>query len=86
MHDSSSKYFESSETITSTSTSRIFNLNSTNEILKAFANFDNSIEKIDFVSKKIDFADEKSTQFSFNSVSKKAKETTPKRKANKSSI
>ena len=54
MNDSNSKYFESSETITLTSTNRIFNLNSTNATLKAFENFDDSIEKIDFVSKKID--------------------------------
>ena len=52
MNDSSSKYFESSKTITSASTSRIFNLNSTNETLIAFENFDDSIEKIDFVWKK----------------------------------
>ena len=45
MNDSSSKYFESSETITFTFTNRIFNLNSTNETLKAFENFDDSIEK-----------------------------------------
>ena len=86
INDLNSKYFELSETITSTSTNRIFNLNSTNATLKAFENFDDSIEKIDFVSKKIDFAEKKSTQFSFNIVSKIAKKTTRKRKANKSSI
>ena len=86
MNDSSSKYFESSETIISTSTNRIFNLNSTNETLKTFENVVDSIAKIDFVSKNIDFADEKSTQFSFNIASKNVKETIRKRKANKLSI
>ena len=86
MNDSSSKYFQSTETITSTSTNRFFNLNSTNETLKAFENFDDSIEKIDFVSKKIDFEDEKSTQFSSNIASKNAREKIRKRKSDKSSI
>ena len=82
VNDSNSKYFESSGTLTSTSTNRIFNINST----KAFEIFDNSIEKIDFVPKKIDFAEEKSLQFLSNIASKNAKETTRKRKANKSLI
>ena len=79
MNNSNSKYFESSETITSTSTNRIFNLNSTNATLKAFGKFDDWIEKIDF-------AEEKSTQFSLNIATKIVKETARKRKANKSSI
>ena len=82
MNDSNSKYFESSGTPISVSTNRIFNLNSTNAS-KAFKIFDDSIEKIDFVSKKIDFVEEKATQFSSNIASKNAKETTRKRKANK---
>ena len=79
INDSSSKYFESSGTITSTSTNRVFNLNSTRETLKAFENFDDTIEKTDFT-------DQKSTQFSSNIASKNAKETSRKRKSNKSSI
>ena len=82
INDSNSKYFESSKTFTFTSTNRIFNLNSTNTT-KAFEIFDDSIEIIDFVSKKIDFAEKKATQFSSNIASKNAKETTRKRKANK---
>ena len=83
MNDSNSKYFESSETLTSILTNKIVNLNSTT---KAFKTFDDSIEKIDFVPKKIDFAKEKAAQFLSNIASKTAKETTPKRKANKSLI
>ena len=49
---SNSKYFESSKTIIYISTKGIFNLNCTKATLKAFKNFDDSIEKIDFVSKK----------------------------------
>ena len=78
MNDSNSKYFESSGILISTSTNRIFNLNSTN-IIKAFEIFDDSIEKIDF-------AEKKSIQFSSSIASKNAKETTRKRKANKSFI
>ena len=65
---SNSKYFELSETITSTSTNRFFSLNSTNVTIKAFETFDDSIEKIDFVPKKIDFAGEKPTHFSSNTA------------------
>ena len=86
INDLKSKYFESSERITSTSTNRVFNLNSTNATLKAFKSFDDSIEKIDFVPKKMDFAEKKSTQFLSNISSKTAKETTRKRKANQLSI
>ena len=81
-----SKYFESSQTVISTSANRILNINSTNATSKAFEIFDDSMEKIDFIPKKIDFAKEKSTQFLFNIVLKNAKETTRKRKVNKSSL
>ena len=61
-----SKYLKLSKILISISTNRIFNLKSTNVTLKAFKIFDNLIEKIDFVSKKVDFAENKLTQFSFN--------------------
>ena len=83
MNHSNSKYFELSKTLISTFTNRIFNLNSINTT-KALEIFDDSIEKIDFISKKKDFAEKKAIQFSSNIASKNAKETTRKRKANKS--
>ena len=52
INDSNSKYFESSQTFTSTPTNRIFNINSINATSKPFETFDDSIEKIDFVPKK----------------------------------
>ena len=50
INDSNSKYFESSEILISTSTNRIFNVNS----IKAFKIFDDLIEKSNLVPKKID--------------------------------
>ena len=50
INDPNSRYFELSGKFISTSTNRIFNLYST----KAFEIFDDLIEKIDFVSEKID--------------------------------
>ena len=76
-----SKYFESSKPIISTSTNRIFNLNSTSATIKAFENFDDEIEKIDYVSKKIDFAEKKSIQFLSNIASKIAKKNDWKNKS-----
>ena len=52
MNDSNSKYFESSQTHTFTSTNRVFNINSTNATSKAFEIFNDSIEKIDFAKEK----------------------------------
>ena len=62
MNNSNSKHFESFKTITSTTTNRIFNLNSTNATLKEIKNFDDSIEKSIFYRKK-------STQFLSNIAS-----------------
>ena len=84
INDSNSKYFELSQTSTSitvniTDTAKIFSENSI-QIL-ATNEFDQSIEKIDFIPKKIDFAAEKSINFSSNIAVKNSKQTTRKRKA-----
>ena len=89
MKNSNSEYFESSQTSTSTSANithavRIF---SENSIQMLSANeFDQSFEKIVFISKKIDFAADKSINFSSNIAVEKSKQTTQKRKADQSSI
>ena len=89
MNNSNSRYFESSQTFTSTSAYithavRIF---SENLIQILIANeLDQSIEKIYFISKKIDFAANKSINFSSNIAVKNSKQTTQKRKADQSSI
>ena len=77
INDSNSKFFEASKTLTRAI--RIFSENSV-QIL-ASKKFNQSIEKIDFVSKQIDFAVNKTINFS-----KKSKQTTQKRKADQSSI
>ena len=84
INDPNSKYFESPQTPTptpanTTGTARIFSENliqilATNE-------FDQSIEKIDFIPKKFYFAAEKSANFSSNIAVKNSKQTTRKRKA-----
>ena len=77
INDLNSTIFESSQT--STFTTRIFSENSVQN--SGSYEFDQSIEKIDFISKKIDFADEKFTNFSSNIVAKNSKQTNKKRKA-----
>ena len=82
INDLNSTIFESSQTFTSVT--RIF---SENSIQNSDSNeFDQLIEKIDFFSKKIDFADEKLTNFSSNIATKNPKQTNRKRKADQSSI
>ena len=78
INDSNSEFFEASET--STRATRIFSENSV-QIL-ASKKFNQSIEKIDFVSKQIDFAVIKTVNFS----TKSSKQSTQKRKADQSSI
>ena len=78
INDSNSTIFKLSQTFTSVI--RIF---SENSIQNLDSNeFDQSIEKIDFISKKIDFADEKSTSFLSNIATKISKQTNGKRKTN----
>ena len=60
INDANLTEFESSQTFTSVT--EIFNENSVQN--SSSNEFDQSIEKIDFISKKIDFADEKLTNFS----------------------
>ena len=89
INDSNSKYFELSQTSISTSTNitdtaRSFIENSIQTL--ATNEFDQSIDKIDFIKKKIDFAAEKSVNFSSNIAVKNSKQTTRKRKADQSSI
>ena len=82
INNSNSTIFESSQTFTFIS--RMF---SENSIQNSDLNeFDQSIEKIDFILKKIDLADEKSINFSLNIAAKNSKQTNRKRKANQSSI
>ena len=77
INDSNSEFFEASETLTRSI--KIFSENSV-QIL-ASKTFNQSIEKIDFVSKQIDFAVNRTINFAT-----KSKQTTQKRKANQSSI
>ena len=77
INDSNSKFFEASETLTRAI--KIFSENSV-QIL-ASKKFNQSIEKIDFVSKQIDFAMNRTINFST-----KSKQTIQKRKADQSSI
>ena len=89
MNGLNSKYFESPQTPTPTPANithaaRIF---SENWIQILTANeFDQPIEKIDFIPKKIDFAADKSANFSSNIAVKNSKQTTQKRKADQSPI
>ena len=69
-----------SKTLIFTSTDTLFNLNSTNTT-KAFEIFDGSIEKIDFVPKKIDFADKKSNSTFIEYCIKKCKRNDSKKKS-----
>ena len=78
INDSNSEFFEASKTFTRAT--RIFSENSV-QIL-ASKKFNQSIEKIDFVSKQIDFAVIKTVNFS----TKSSKQITQKRKADQSSI
>ena len=78
INDSNLALFELSQTLTSII--RIFNENSIQN--SDLNEFDQSIEKIDFISKKIDFADEKSTSFLSNIATKISKQTNGKRKTN----
>ena len=78
INDLNSTIFESSQT--SALAIRIFSENSIQN--SELNEFDQSIEKICFISKKIDFADKKSTNFSSNIVAKNSKQTNKKRKAN----
>ena len=82
INDLSSTIFESSQTFTSVT--RTFSKNSIQNLDSN--EFDQSIEKIDFISKKIDFADEKSSNFSSNVATKNPKQTNKKRNADYSSI
>ena len=77
INDSNSKFFEASETFTRAI--KIFSENSV-QILASKA-FNQSIEKIDFVLKQIDFAVNRTINFAT-----KSKQTIQKRKANQSSI
>ena len=77
INDPNSEFFEASETLTRST--RIFSENSV-QIL-ASKTFNQSIEKIDFVSKQIDFAVNRTINFAT-----KSKQTTQKRKADQSSI
>ena len=77
INDPNSEFFEAPET--PTRPTRIFSENSV-QIL-ASKTFNQSIEKIDFVSKQIDFAVNRTINFAI-----KSKQTTQKRKANQSSI
>ena len=78
MNNSNSTIFESSQTLTSVI--RIFNESS---IQNSDTNkFDQAIAKIDFISKKIEFADEKLTTFLSNIATKNSKQTNKKRKEN----
>ena len=77
INDSNSEFFEASETLTRST--RIFSENSV-QIL-ASKTFNQSLEKVDFVSKQIDFAVNRTINFAA-----KSKQTTQKRKADQSSI
>ena len=77
INDPNSKFFEASET--PTRPTRIFSENSV-QIL-ASKTFNQSLEKVDFVSKQIDFAVNRTINFAT-----KSKQTTQKRKANQSPI
>ena len=78
INDSNSEFFDASETLTRAN--KIFSEKSI-QIL-ASKKFNQSIEKIDFVSKQIDFTVNKTINFS----TKCSKQTTQKRKANQSSM
>ena len=73
INDPNSKFFEALETLTRST--RIFSENSV-QIL-ASKTFNQSLEKVDFVSKQIDFAVNRTVNFAA-----KSKQTTQKRKAN----
>ena len=77
INDSNSKFFEAFETLTRST--KIFSENSV-QIL-ASKTFNQSLEKVDFVSKQIDFAVNRTINFAT-----KSKQTIQKRKANQSSI
>ena len=77
INDPNSKFFEASETLTRST--RIFSENSV-QIL-ASKTFNQSIKKIDFVSRQIDFAMNRTINFAT-----KSKQTIQKRKADQSSI
>ena len=82
INDPNSTLFESPKT--PTPVTRIFSEKSIQNL--GSNEYDQSIETIDFIPKKIDFAGEKSTNFSSNIATKNSKQTNTKRKADQSPI